>query len=508
MKKQLISAVVAAAMITGAMGNFAIPVVPEIQSITASAASVADFQGTYNVPVTLINATTGGTSMGNAALKQTGTLVIDSQGKATVKLEFHSLTIGSDEGYLGFLRKKTDTGYKDLDVLDRYVGIYDIYNTPGGQYTDSNVVGMWYPKVLSIPVDVTIGGNGKVIGTGKNGTDVDVQVYVPVMEKIQAGGGTQPAILRISWDQMEEQKTSLAGSQLNVSGDIVLNNYIKASEEIANDPAARVVTSVDNYTSESAFSSSNLTANGYAFPVEVPARCMAQDITIDVKNGAGEIVDSYKVSIREYAMRIISGDEFTEKQKNMAKALLNYGAYAQTYFAVKNGEEDPGKLPNDGFSNDDKKVTVKKSSFNDYGFTETGKASNVGLKYKGSCLTLASETAIKHFFMVGTSTNVDDLTFTVTEDGAASGRTVKPVLADAATRKYYIPITGISAANLAKPYTLTVQKKGASNSYSITYCALDYCKLVINDENEDEDESIDALQKVAKALYLLYSSAK
>jgi hypothetical protein len=106
MKKQLISAVLAAAMITGAMGNFAIPVVPKIQSITASAASVADFQGTYNVPVTLINATTGGASMGNAALKQTGTLVIDAQGKATVKLEFHSLTIGSEEGYLGFLRKR------------------------------------------------------------------------------------------------------------------------------------------------------------------------------------------------------------------------------------------------------------------------------------------------------------------------------------------------------------------------------------------------------------------
>ena len=459
MKKQLISAAVAAAMITGAMGNFVIPVVPQIQSITASAASVADFKGTYNVPVTLINATTGGASMGNAALKQTGTLVIDDQGKATVNLEFHSLTIGSDEGYLGFLRKKTDAGYKDLDVIDRYIGIYDIYNTPGGQYTDNNVVGMWYPKTLSLPVDVTLDSNGKVIGTGKNGTDVDVQVYVPVMEKIQAGGGTQPAILRISWDKMEEQKTSLAGSQLNVSGDIVLNNYIKASDELLNDPEAKVVTTIDNYTSEKTFKSSNLTENGYVFPVEVPARCMAQDITIDVKSGSGEIVDSYKVSIREYAMRIIGGDEFTDKQKNMAKALLNYGAYVQTYFAIKIGEEDPGKLPNDGFSNDDKKVTVKKSSFNDYDFTETGKASNVGLKYKGSCLTLASETAIKHFFMVGTSTNVDDLTFTVTEDGAASGRTVKPVLADAATRKYYIPITGISAANLAKPYTLTVQKK-------------------------------------------------
>ena len=102
-KKNIIAAVMAmgvAASISGgtAAQYFSAPV------LTVSAASsVADFEGSYTVPVSLYNYTESKASMGNPAMKQVGELVIDKNGNASVILEFQRMTYGDGEGYLDIL---------------------------------------------------------------------------------------------------------------------------------------------------------------------------------------------------------------------------------------------------------------------------------------------------------------------------------------------------------------------------------------------------------------------
>ena len=48
----------------------------------------------------------------------------------------------------------------------------------------------------------------------------------------------------------------------------------------------------------------------------------------------GTVVDTYSVSAVDYAMEIAYGEDYTDKQKALAKAMLNYGGYAQEFFGV------------------------------------------------------------------------------------------------------------------------------------------------------------------------------
>ena len=107
----------------------------------------------------------------------------------------------------------------------------------------------------------------------------------------------------------------------------------------------------------------------------------------------------------------------------------------------------------------------------------------------GSCLSLVSKTAIKHYFKAN---SVDKLTFKV------NGKTVTPVY-DSDKKQYWVAVTGISAANLAQKYDVVVSN--GTDSYTLSYSAMDYCKAAQGDSNDN-------LTNLTKALYLFYNSAK
>lgn len=482
MKKQIIAAVMAVAIVTSAAGGIIPTAAPMITSLTASAAEKLELEdGLYKMDIEMIKADHSGYSMSHNAVDHTVTLEV-KDGKGYITVEFKGLAIEDKYGYLKSL-SYYDEGYKistwgklsgdvkDAEVLSYYTGIVDTYNdidTP-------------YPHMMKFPLV-----DGKALD--EDGEQyVPLRVFVPIMEAISAGSGTQDVYMCLKWDTLKKKESNLTGTQLSVSGDITMNNYIELNDDLLNDSGAKVITSVDGYETEKLISSvkGNATENGYAFPIGVPAKDMTSDVTVSVQNGSGEVVDTYTVNVKDYALKIVYGD-YNDNQKKMAKSLLNYGTYAQKYFGTN--EE---KLANADLSESDQwsETDLAAVSFDSYGYTAPTNDKSIGARYMGSCLSLVSKTAIKHYFKAN---SIDNLTFTV------NGRNVTPVY-DSAKGWYWVAVTGISAENLAQKYDVVVSN--GTDSYTLSYCAMDYCKLAQSDSDVN-------LTNLTKALYLFYDSIK
>ena len=63
------------------------------------------FEGTYSVPIKLLNATSDEDSMGNASMVQTGIVRVTGKGEVTLEMNFQSMQFAGMTGYLYKLKK-------------------------------------------------------------------------------------------------------------------------------------------------------------------------------------------------------------------------------------------------------------------------------------------------------------------------------------------------------------------------------------------------------------------
>lgn len=163
------------------------------------------FEGTYSVPIKLLNATSDENSMGNASMVQTGIVRVTGKGEVTLEMNFQSMEFAGMTGYLYKLKKvDMDTveynkyNYpvkyeaSDATILEEYTDVYDLFNNKNSEYYDKNTEGNWYPKKLSIPIEL-------------NDNLFYVEVYVPVMESIGEGQGTKVARVSIDWANIKQE---------------------------------------------------------------------------------------------------------------------------------------------------------------------------------------------------------------------------------------------------------------------------------------------------------------
>ena len=141
----------------------------------------------------------GTVSMSDSAINHNIKLTV-KDGVYYLTLDFNSLTIGSLKGYLSKLRYY-DTGYKP-DTQTNPTGIlkdvtiddYQTY-TDGVKLTDT--LGTDYPNKVTIKVIpealYDFSYNNKNISAGT----VPLQVFVPIMEALTKGTGTQPVYLKL-----------------------------------------------------------------------------------------------------------------------------------------------------------------------------------------------------------------------------------------------------------------------------------------------------------------------
>ncbi len=146
--------------------------------------------GVYYLSGKMLKTDKQSASMANEALDHTVTLTVKKK-KYTLTLKFNSLTINGQKGYLGWV-KYYKTGYKT-----------DTYDVPSGSTQTADVLkkqsGTDYPQELSF----------SMITEAKEDGYVPLQVFVPVMDAISAGNGTQNVYLKLDLGSITQDKKNV-----------------------------------------------------------------------------------------------------------------------------------------------------------------------------------------------------------------------------------------------------------------------------------------------------------
>ena len=218
----------------------------------------------------------------------------------------------------------------------------------------------------------------------------------------------------------------------------------------------------------------------YVFKCNVSAKDMTSEIKAQIIDGADKGKE-FTYSVKDYADYLLAhtqGNEEYAKAAPLVKAMLNYGAYSQSYFGVG------GTPANAGLDAADKalgNVTIAEK----FKYHDANAALPDGVTFEGAMLSLKSETTLSLYFK-GLPENTK---FT------CGGKEV-----ETAQNGAYVAarIRGIKANEFENSFTVTFAGGG-----SVTYNAMTYCCNVLNSGSEDA-----ALQNVCRALYQYAEAAK
>ena len=209
--------------------------------------------------------------------------------------------------------------------------------------------------------------------------------------------------------QILSENVAVVGRSATLGELIDMNVYVKLANE--NKPTA-TLTCVNKSAS---FNLAALTpeADGtYKLSLPLNSIYMAKDVTLEIDSG------TYTTSIKEYAeelLRISTNDS----EKALVKALLNYGAAAQEYFAVKNEDETlDDVLANAGLSDADKAVKeYTAAELSDYEFKASGTTASV--HFNSVSFVLSAKTYMKIYFSASedATVEVDGVTYSKVQDG-------------------------------------------------------------------------------------------
>lgn len=218
-KKRLLLALLFIGMVCMQLSEPLLQTGTDIYAADARTQSIAD--GVYTIEGRLRKADEDRASMGNPALTGSGTaekatLKLRKSGESLyLQLEFHPLTAIGFTGYLYSMSyfpdaadtesiPKEQTG-QPVIVTQYYTGIYDTYNDKTAA-EDTNIQGRYYPHYAVMPVTW-------------NQEQMWVQVYVPVMEALGKGQGTQYAKLLLDWSTVKKTKESVESISITASAD-------------------------------------------------------------------------------------------------------------------------------------------------------------------------------------------------------------------------------------------------------------------------------------------------
>ena len=152
--------------------------------------------GVYSIYGTMVKVDKNTYSMSNEAINHTIKLTVKN-GKYYITLNFNGLTVGQKLGYLSQLKYFT-TGYSvDPQYGNPQGSLEDVTvdsyqkNADGTLVSDS--YGTNYPDVVTF----------ELIPEALNDGYVPLQVFVPIMDAISSGTGTQPVYLKLDWSSLK-----------------------------------------------------------------------------------------------------------------------------------------------------------------------------------------------------------------------------------------------------------------------------------------------------------------
>ncbi len=288
----------------------------------------------------------------------------------------------------------------------------------------------------------------------------------------------------------------IKGTNLSLSGNIGVNFHADLGGYVGRECAYMQFTLPNGTEKEIKFSEAdyNMETGYHVFGGEVSAKDMTGEIKVEMFAGNRQLIESVTFSVYGYAEEILTNAEYADAAP-LVKALLNYGAYAQTYFDVN---ED--NLANNLLTETEKSVSnVTKDMIGD----QVGKSipdSAADLSFYGASLSLKSETALNYYFEFAG----EDITAYTFMNGDTELEVKK------SGNLYYVKKLDISAANLENMYSISVMKDD-EEVMNVSYSALQYAYDVLNtttDLTGKGDDKMAELQDVVRALYLYHVAAK
>ena len=297
----------------------------------------------------------------------------------------------------------------------------------------------------------------------------------------------------------------LAGYSLSLNGNIGVNFYMELSEAIASNENAYMEFTLPNTaektkvyvtgTHEDGATATTSTVGGktyYVFSCEVAAKEMTDEIQAQMIVGENEGT-VYTYTVKDYADYILSHTEtYGEKVVALVKAMLNYGAYSQTYF-----EYQTVKLANTDLAEADKALgDLEAATLSGYKAAVT--KNEAVCTFASAYLTLKSETAVNVYVKLADGVSEENVTFKIDDSEIAKEKLVKGT---GTYEGYYIlSVDNIQASALDDMHTFTVTTGG--QTASLSYGPMSYCYSVIG-----SDTASDGLKNVVKALYAFNQAA-
>lgn len=253
-----------------------------------------------------------------------------------------------------------EDAFRYCDSLESVIILEGVTEIEGYAFAYCNNI-----KTVSVPSTVTTIGSSQVFGPGANLTDIysyseatpwisfsygvgyntDTKLHVPANKVESYRQMLNPDSALISETNLIGDAEGngqintgagvhLYGYNLSLAGDIGVNFWMKLDSECAADYNYMLFT-VNGETQKVKVSEADTASNSAykVFRCGVNAKEMTDTITAQFYLADGTAVGSaYSYTVREYANYILTHDSYAQKTKDVAKAMLNYGACSQKYF--------------------------------------------------------------------------------------------------------------------------------------------------------------------------------
>ena len=281
-------------------------------------------------------------------------------------------------------------------------------------------------------------------------------------------------------------KAELDALSITLEGNIGVNYKMTATDTLADN--AYMQFTVDGNTKTVTVADAKVDANGrYVFTCEVCAPEMTETIIAQMFDADGNALsESTSYSVQYYAEQMLTKlgtDDAYAELVALLKAMLNYGAYAQTEFGV-----NTDNLANTVLA--DAERTLAELTLDTMEVkTEYTVASALEELIGKASLILNSKTDFRQYL---TTATMDGYTFKLSD-------TTLDLTTGVDNENGYVQVNNIPAAELDNAYVLTVSETDGVEIGTVQFSPLNYVQGVLENVGTDAEDA--SLVNVAKALY-------
>lgn len=287
-------------------------------------------------------------------------------------------------------------------------------------------------------------------------------------------------------NKIQNGKDGFKSVSLALTDGVIMNYYMLISDDMKKDSDAYIQFTSENGISKKVMISSGIedvnpdgTLTRYIYSIELRPDQMADEITAQVFYGNGKKGSSVNYSVKQYVKSIEDGENY----KELADAMLRYGAYAQLYTG-RNIENMAVEVQD---------YSENKKIGDEYKYSLSDKIS--GIEVKSATLLVGSDTTIRVKYQLSSDYKIGNFYF------KCRGEEVIP---EKSGDSYYLYIKNIKPQNLDNRYTFYVYNSITGEELTLEYRAFSYMKNVLeNSESYDKN-----LVNLVNAMYEYNQKAK